>query len=308
MAQLPPLAAIRVFEAAARHQNYTRAAEELGLTQAGVSYQIKVLEERLGTPLFVRAGKGMALTPAGEALAPRISKAFAELAASFEWLRGDEGSVLSISCSQTIATQLLAPRLGRFQLAQPDIAVRLHVSDKLVDLEGGEFDMAIRFAKDPPHRLESHLLLRVGITPIAGPEFLRTNPPGHAGSIGRPHRVSPQNSWWRSWDESLEVADGEIDQPYRGGALQFDSQVLDAMAAMAGNGYAIVMPPLFARELADGRLLQPFDHIAWLTSSVWLVYPEVRRNSRKVRAFRSWIEQEAKLLLGDDPHGFRKAG
>jgi len=111
MSNLPPLAAIRVFEAAARFGNFTRAAEELGLTQAGVSYQIKVLEERVGTVLFVRQGRGMALTPAGEALAPRISQAFSDMEGAFENLRGDDSAVLSVACAQTLATQFLAPRM-----------------------------------------------------------------------------------------------------------------------------------------------------------------------------------------------------
>ena len=108
MRKLPPLSAIRAFEAAARHKNYTRAGEELGLTQAGVSYQIKSLEQRVGTPLFVRNGRLMELTPAGDALAPRIAQAFASMEAAFSSLGDSDGSILSIACFQTFATKAVS--------------------------------------------------------------------------------------------------------------------------------------------------------------------------------------------------------
>ena len=304
MPQLPPLAAIRVFEAAARHGNYTRAAEELGLTQAGVSYQMKVLEERLGTALFVRDGRGMALTPAGKAIAPQITKAFSDLAASFEMLRDEDDAILSISSSQTFATQILAPRLGSFQIAHPDIAVRIDVSDRLVDLDAGECDVAIRATKNPPEKLHWHFLMKIGISAMASPEFLKSNLVREANGIPRSLRVSSNYFWWESWDKSHGQVDGALDQQEASAGLQFDSQILDANAAMAGNAIALLMPPFFKSELTSGRLVQPFGHIAWLETSFRLVYPEARKNSRKVRAFRAWLDKELAQLLEGDPFGF----
>ncbi len=306
MSNLPPLAAIRVFEAAARHGNFTRAAEELGLTQAGVSYQIKVLEERVGTVLFVRQGRGMALTPAGEALSPRISQAFSDMEGAFEGLRGDDDAVLSIACAETMATQFLAPRLGCFQLAHPDIAVRIDVSDRIVDLEAGDCDVAIRYTQHPPERLHSHFLMRGGIAPVASPAFVEANALGEPADLTRNRRVSPDYPWWQRWDEA--TCSESASQPSSSGALQFDSQILDAQAAISGHGAALLMPPMFQNELRDGRLIRPFAQVAWLTHSFHLVYPEVRKNSAKVRAFRAWLEKELRELMGDDPEGFLVEG
>src|SRR5262249_5099224 len=130
---LPPLAAIRCFEAAARHQSFTRAAEELGMTQAAVSYQIKLLEDRVGGPLFMRGTRGVTLTETGRQLAPSISEAFVQLRGAFAQLRDTAGNVLNVSALTTFATNWLVPRLGSFQLAHPEIAVRLDASNVMVD-------------------------------------------------------------------------------------------------------------------------------------------------------------------------------
>ncbi len=122
---LPPLAAIRVFEAAARHLSFTRAAEELGMTQAAVSYQIRVLEERVGAPLFLRLARAVELTQTGRLLAPATSEALERLATAFAAARKDTGGVLSLSIVPTFAAHWLAPRIGGFQLKHPEIAVRI---------------------------------------------------------------------------------------------------------------------------------------------------------------------------------------
>src|SRR5690348_2484978 len=129
MRRLPPLAAVRVFEAAARVGNFTRAAEELGMTQAAVSYQVKLLEERLGAPLFARSGRGIALTDIGRRIAPQVTGAFDSLGDAFASVRAENESVLTLTAPQTFATVWLAARLGSFQLSRPDLAVRLDVSD-----------------------------------------------------------------------------------------------------------------------------------------------------------------------------------
>src|SRR5690349_21226798 len=136
---LPPLSSIRCFEAAARHQSFTRAAEELGMTQAAVSYQIKLLEERFG-PLFLRRPRGVALTEAGRRLAPAVTDAFAALRDAFEDLGHAAEGVLVISVVNTFASNWLAPRLGGFQITHPAIAVRLDVTGRLVDFAREEVD------------------------------------------------------------------------------------------------------------------------------------------------------------------------
>ena len=140
MRKLPPLAAVRVFEAAARHENFTSAATELGMTQAGVSYQIRLLEERLGLPLFTRDKKRVKLSEAGRRIAPLVGGAFETLANAFAELVTDNESVLSISTMQTFASNWMAPRLGTFQVQHPDLAVRLKTESRLVDFIGEEVD------------------------------------------------------------------------------------------------------------------------------------------------------------------------
>ena len=128
---------MRVFEAAARHENFSRAAEELAMTQAGVSYQIKLLEERLGAHLFARKGRSMTLTPLGRRIAPQVSDAFRTMGEAFAAARTENEAVLSITCPHTFATNWLAGRIGAFNLARPNLAVRLHVSNEIVDLAAG---------------------------------------------------------------------------------------------------------------------------------------------------------------------------
>src|SRR3954447_10884840 len=139
MIDLPPLSAVRVFEAAARHLSFTKAAEELGMTQAAVSYQIKVLEERVGTPLFLRLPRKVALSETGQRLAPAANEAFELLRTAFTSARDKSQGVLSMTVVTTFATNWLVPRLGSFQYANPSLAVRLDTSTRLIDFSREEF-------------------------------------------------------------------------------------------------------------------------------------------------------------------------
>ena len=132
MLPIPPLSAVRVFEAASRHENFSRAAEELAMTQAGVSYQMKLLEERLGAPLFIRKGRSMILTDLGRRIAPRVTDAFKALGDAFAIARAESDTILGITAPRTLATNWLAGRLGEFHIAHPDLAVRLDVTDQMV--------------------------------------------------------------------------------------------------------------------------------------------------------------------------------
>jgi len=294
MHQLPPLSAVRVFEAAARHENYTRAGEELGLTQAGVSYQIRALEERLGEILFVRRGRRMELTAAGFALAPRITEAFSAMESAFAALQRAEDSVLAIACFQTFATKILAPRLGAFQLAHPEIAVRLEVSDEYVDLEAGQCDVAIRLSRDAPENLRSHELMPLAIAPFASPLVARRieQSGGDDLTISLRERISPNTPWWRDWDEAM-LSDGcRLDDAAALRGLEFDSMMLDCAAALSGNGVAILAPPLFHQEIGEGRLVRVGPRMAQPDRAFRLIYSEIRRNSPKVKAFRAWLNAE----------------
>lgn len=300
MRQLPPLAAVRVFEAAARRGNFTRAAEELGMTQAAVSNQVKLLEARLGIALFRKSGRGVVLTTAGERIAPQVSAALDGLSEAFASARAEDEAVMTISAPGTFSTNWLARRLGSFQVARPELAVRVLVSDAIVDLAAGDADVAIRGALAPWPGLVSHFLMRMPFTVMASPEFLAAHPPIRtpADLLGLP-RVSPEESWWRLWFDS--VAGGTVVAPQPG--IDFQSQVHIGNAAVAGHGLAMLSPPMWLSTIAEGRLVQVLPQLVYYKNSFWLVYPEAKRNLPKVRAFRDWLLADVKASLGDDPYG-----
>jgi LysR family glycine cleavage system transcriptional activator len=297
---LPPLAAVRVFEAAARHENYSRAAEELALTQAGVSYQIKLLEERLGAQLFARKGRGMVLTALGKRIAPRVTEAFALMGDAFAAVQAENEAVLSVTCSRTFATNWLAERLGAFNLLRPSLAVRLHVSDELVDLSAGEADVGIRGAAGPTPGLVSHFLMHQVFTPMGSPEFLARHRIATPADLLTVARLSPNDPWWGLWFSSVGVTGYD---PEGVPGLRFDSQTLDGNAAIAGHGMALIFPTMFPAAIAAGKLVAPFDHFAVDPKPMWLVYPEHKRRHGKIRAFRDWLLDAVRRGAGDDPHG-----
>lgn len=297
------MSAVRVFEAAARHENFSRAADELGMSQAAVSYQMKLLGERLGTPLFVHRGRGMALTELGRRIAPQVTGAFTALREAFALARAENDSILNITAPRTFATNWLAGRLGDFHLVRPDLTVRLDVSDQLVDLASGEFDAAIRGMPGPSPGLVAHFLMSMPVTPLASPLFLATHPLHSPTDLLSVTRLSPDDDWWDLWFESLPDLE-TTGRPHIG--IRFESQVLDGHAAIAGHGVAILSPPMFKPALDAGLLVQPFPHVASYRNGFWLVYPEHKRNLPKVRALRDWLLAAVRQAAGDDPYGVLK--
>jgi len=270
------------------------------MTQAGVSYQMKLLEERLGAPLFVRKGRCMVLTDLGRRIAPRVTEAFTALGEAFAIAQSENASVLAITSPRTFATNWLAGRLGDFHITRPDLAVRLDVTDQMVDLASSEFDVAIRGLPAPAPGLVSHFLMRMPVTPLASPSFLATHKLETPADLQSAIRISPEDDWWDLWFDSLAV-DGR-EGAVRSG-IRFESQVLDGHAAIAGHGVAILSPPMFQPAIDAGQLVQPFPQVATYGNAFWLVYPEHKRNLPKVRAFRDWLLDQVKSAAGDDPYG-----
>ncbi|AHE57348.1 LysR substrate-binding domain-containing protein [Sphingomonas sanxanigenens] len=298
MRQIPPLAAVRVFEAAARLGNFTRAAEELGMTQAAVSYQVKLLEERLGLGLFHRVRRQVVLTEAGQRIAPLVSTAFDTLHDAFARARTENEAVLTISCSNTFASNWLAVRLGGFQVARPGLAVRLHTDDNVVDFTASDVDVAIRNSPAPWPGLVSHFLMRVPIVPLASPAFLAQHPPiREPVDVFSVPRLSPDDVWWTAWAEAVGVSPAAE----RSSGLRLDSQMMEGRAAIAGQGIAILNPALWRAELRDGLLVRPVPGLAYGRRHYWLVYPEALRHTAKVRAFRDWLIAEVRREFADDP-------
>ncbi|HEX2802884.1 MAG TPA: LysR substrate-binding domain-containing protein [Sphingomicrobium sp.] len=289
------MTAIRAFEAAGRNENFTAAAAELGMTQAAVSYQVKALEERLGAALFVREKGRARLTPLGSRLLPPISQAFDAMEAVFASEREEDEALLTVTTTYTFANTWLAWRLGTFQIAHPELAVRMAASDALADLRSGDADVAIRAGRADWEGLEQVQLFEVDFTPMASPECLaeaerkrgrRLEP---ADLLDLP-LISPQDSWWKQWLGDWGVTS---DGAPRHAGIRLDVQAHEGNAAMGGQGFALLTPLLWASDLAHGRLVRPFpDKLSRRGWSYWLVYPPERRMVPKIKRFREWLLAE----------------
>ena len=193
---IPPLNAIRCFEAAARHLSFSRAAEELGMTQAAVSYQIKALEDRVGEPLFLRGARGVTLTDNGRRIAPLIGEAFLQLRAAFALIGDDTNAILKLTTLTTFAANWLVPKLGGFQLQHPEIAVRLDASNRVVDFAREDFDIGIRSGNGRWPGLAAEELFPAAFTPMMTPALLKHTFQGVDGTCGiafHPQQLSEQH-------------------------------------------------------------------------------------------------------------------
>lgn len=287
---LPPLAAIRAFEAAARLGSFARAAQELDTTAASVSYHVRRLEQHIGLPLFERHPQRVTLTASGELVSREATKAFATLRASFVKAAHVDETRLSLTTLPTLGTSWLTPRLGHFRARHPDIVIELDLSAEAQDLAGGRFDAAIRNGDGQWPGLETTELFPSVFMPLCAPALLaaaaaldRPDLPLEVPLLGRP-------DWWRLWyrargfDEAIPVE--------RFGTT-LSAEYLDITAAMAGHGIAIGSPILFRRELDAGRLVPAHDFVAGDGRAFWFTYPAVRQNSRKILRFRQWLCDEA---------------
>ena len=289
---LPPLTATRVFDAAARNGSFTAAALELGMTQSAVSYQIKILEDRVGSTLFVRNARGVSLNPIGQKFHHRVSAAFDMLSDGYADARGEKHNTLNLSVIPTFATNFLAQHLGAFSREDSEIAVRMEGSDLLTDFTRDQVDIAIRGGNGQWENMASRLLMPTLFSPMVSPALAE-----NVGGLSKPadllklHLISRDNPWWRLWFAAHDV---QMSFDETSAIRNFGPQVVEAGAAVSGHGVAILTPAFFRNELERGDLIQPFETLGEDGTGFWLVYPESRRNASKVRKFRSWIEQVTK--------------
>lgn len=284
---LPPLSAIRVFEAAARLGNFTRAAKELGMTQAAVSYQIRILEDRVGLSLFRREPRGVTPTAEGAHLARRTGEALEILRQAYAEVRSQMEETLVISVLATFAAHVLAPRLGRFQVAHPEFTTRIDVNHKLVDLNAGEASVAVRAGTGDWPGLRADLLMRARYTPMLSPALIdEYGPLREPSDLLRLPLIDAADPSWRNWFAAAGIEAPDILQQKH---HSLGAQFLEAQAAMAGQGVCLLTPEYYRDLLARGELVQPFDIVSEDDVSIWLVYPERRRNAPSVRAFRDWL-------------------
>lgn len=283
---LPPLTALRAFEAAIRHGRMTRAAEELGVTHGAISRQVRLLEETFGAQLIRRTRNGLVPTEAGAALAERLGRGFREIEAGVAALRDDAGGVIDVSCLGTFTLRWLIPRLGRFTAAHPGLEVRLSQSDAPCDFSRGRYDVAIRVTDhELPEGTHVTPLFAERFGPVLAPtlaERLALRAPADFSRAPRLWARTRPNAWadWcaRSGCTALE------------GGAPYEHFYFMLEAASAGLGVALAPEPHVADDLAAGRLIAPFG---FLPSG--LSYVALRREEapRKARAFCDWIGREA---------------
>ncbi|MCE8017757.1 LysR family transcriptional regulator [Halomonas sp. MCCC 1A17488] len=288
-----PLNALRAFEASARHLSFTRAADELNVTQAAVSHQVKLLEERLGTALFKRLPRGLMITAEGEALLPVTRDAFDRMANMLERLEGGRvRDILNVGAVGTFAVGWLLPRLARFQAGHPLIEIRLSTHNNRVDMAIEGLDCAIRFGDGAWHGLEAQRLFDAPLSPLCTPRL--------AASLGAPadlarHTLlrSYRENEWAHWF----VAAGVSRPPARAHGVTFDSSLAMLEAAVQGVGVALAPPRMFARQLGSGEIVQPFAIHAAL-GSYWLTRLKSRPPSAAMEAFEAWLFDEIHLAYG----------
>ena len=298
--RLPPLNALRAFEAAGRLQSLTRAAEELSVTPAAVGHQVKSLEQYLERSLVERRYRSIALTDAGRALLPGLSDGFERLVDALESLDTfEERRALLVTCATSFASRWLVPRLDRFREAHPDIDVRLDATQRLVDLRREDFDLGIRFGPGRWDGLEADYLIDEEMIPVASPALLARVPIEHPGDLAA-HTLlhlddgpGPAPVDWRRW---LAAAGASGVDASRGPSFSMESMASEA--AIDGQGVALISDVLAADEIESGRLVRLFDLglKSGLGLAYYLAYPPNRIRNPRAMAFRDWLLGEFERL------------
>lgn len=285
-----PLNALRAFEASARHLSFTRAAIELCVTQAAVSHQVKLLEERLGASLFHRLPRGLALTDEGRALLPTLADAFDRIGGLLDQFEGGRfREVLTVGAVGTFAVGWLLPRLPRFSEAHPFIDLRLSTNNNRVDIAAEGLDYAIRFGDGAWHGTEAVRLFDAPLSVLCAPEIARRlREPADVGreTLLRSYRADE----WPGWFAAAGLEPPAM--PSVKGGPVFDSSSLMVEAAIQGAGVALAPPAMFRRPLALGLIEQPFG-VTVSKGAYWLTALKSRPETPTMRVFRDWLSARA---------------
>lgn len=288
--KIPSLNGLRAFESAARHMSFTKAAEELNVTQTAVSHQIRRLEDELGIRLFLRLKNGLALTDEGRAFLPGIRSAFHEIRCATEMLLDtSNNSALTISTLVSLATKWLLPRLPSFQDAFPNIDIRVTASTELVDFRKGGIDAAIRYGFGDWKGLQADWLMSDEIFPVCSPKLL-TGPKAIKSPADLANQTLLQVSGMTSndWNMWLRAA-GLPEKLAEGTRLTFDLTMMAVQAAIDGLGICIGRTTYVDDDLKVGKLVAPFNLRLKSDLGFYLVSPLDIANSKKVMAFRCWL-------------------
>ena len=289
--RLPSLNALRAFEAAARHLSFTRAADELAVTQGAVSHQVKALEQQLGLPLFHRQNQGLTLTSAGQAYLPVVRDAFDRLAAGTEQLLAAEQSRrLTISVSPNFAAKWLVPRIGQFVEQHPDIDLRINAALHHVDFAREDVDMAVRHGEGHWPELHVVRLCREELFPACSPKLLEGPRPLRTPTDLRHHTLLHLDDR-RDWQKWLDAAGVEGVDLSRG--VVFNQASMAIRAAVDGQGIALARTALAALLLLEGRLVRPFPLALQVRYAYYIVCPKATAERPKIRLMRDWLLAEA---------------
>ena len=285
---LPSLNGLRAFESVARHQSFTRAAEELNVTQTAVSHQIKTLEERLGLKLFDRRSRALRLTEAAKNYLPSVRSAFDELHDATERLiRRDGDATLTVSTLTSFAAKWLVPRLGGFQDLHPEISIRIMTSRAAVDFARDDVDVAIRYGRGDWPGLRADRLIREDIFPVCSPKLLDGPEPLRRPDDLASHTLLHVVGFLEDWQVWLTAANVDGVDPT--GGLKFDLILNALQAAIDGLGVALGRTALVEGDLATGRLVAPFDISLPIEAAYYVVAPEQTADLPKIEAFREWL-------------------
>ena len=288
---LPPLAALRAFEAAARRLSFRGAADELGVTATAISHQIRLLEETLGLRLFHRETRRVRLTAEGAVLLPVLRDGFDAFAEAIDRIRGRQAAgVLTLSAPTAFVAKWLVPRLADFRAAHPGCDLRLHASDNLVDFARDGVDVAVRYGPGPYPDLDAHRLVVDRVAPACSPRLAVRSARDLAGQPLLHFEwpvLDDETPTWPAWLRKAGIADLD-----GGAGIRFSDEGHVIQAALAGQGIALLSLVLAADDLASGALVQPFGPILD-AHPYWVVHPRHPARAEHVGKLVDWLRRAA---------------
>jgi LysR family transcriptional regulator, glycine cleavage system transcriptional activator len=288
----PSISSVRAFEASARLSSFTRAAEELNITQSAISHAIRELEARLGVALFRREGRVLELTEAGRLYLPFVADALARLRAGDQALRDPvrRARVLTVSVSPSFAAKWLAPRLGSFSSANPDLDLRISATPQHIDFMQGEIDVAVRHGDGNWPHLSCTRLCEETMFPVCSPALMRGRKPRTPADLPNLTLIHHRNAdAWRAWLGAFDVSAPA--RAFHGPTFSEMNLAIDA--AIAGQGIALARSALAERDLREGRLARPLTQERTAPFSYWIVCPKMSAETPKIARFREWLLAEA---------------
>ncbi len=297
MRKIPPLNSVRAFEAAARHLSFTKAADELNVTAAAISQQIRNLEDIVGVPLFRRLTRAVMLTDAGQTALPFLTEGFDQIAAGVEKMKDHENAgVLTVSAAPSFAAKWLVQRLPRFQEQYPDIGIRLDPSLQLANFERDNVDIAIRFGDGDYKGMKCDLLMQEFTTPVCSPKLLRGKHALKTPDDLRHHTllhcdwglIKREQPDWAMWLKLVGIEDIDASR-----GPVFTTEALAQEAALEGHGVALANTTIISGDIAKKRLVAPFEYFLTSDLGFYVVCPETTADFPKNAAFRQWLLEEA---------------